>query len=144
MAGDRDTERLDHDGGPGPSAPNGGSGGGADRNAMGVYAISVAAELVGTGQQNIRQYERKGLLTPERTDGGTRRYSEQDLATLRRIGALLDEGLNLAGVKLVLELEAANRGLTADNRELTEDNRGLKEDNRGLRKDLKRARGGEA
>jgi DNA-binding transcriptional MerR regulator len=144
MAGDRDTERLDHDGGPGPSVPNGGSGGGADRNAMGVYAISVAAELVGTGQQNIRQYERKGLLTPERTDGGTRRYSEQDLATLRRIGALLDEGLNLAGVKLVLELEAANRGLTADNRELTEDNRGLKEDNRGLRKDLKRARGGEA
>nr|WP_224167477.1 MerR family transcriptional regulator [Arthrobacter sp. StoSoilA2] len=112
--------------------------------------MSVAAELVGTGQQNIRQYERKGLLTPERTDGGTRRYSEQDLETLRRIGALLDEGLNLAGVKRVLELEAANRGLTEDNRgladdnrELRADNRGLKEDNRGLRKDLKRARGGD-
>ena len=58
MAGDADSGRLDHDGGPGPSVPNGGSGGGADRNAMGVYAISVAAELVGTGQQNIRQYER--------------------------------------------------------------------------------------
>ncbi|MCT9868747.1 MerR family transcriptional regulator [Paenarthrobacter aurescens] len=103
---------------------------------MGVYAISVAADLVGTGQQNLRLYERKGLLTPERTDGGTRRYSERNLATLRRIGVLLDEGLNLAGVKRVLELEAENRGLT-------EDNEGLREDNRGLRKDLKRARGGE-
>jgi len=140
MAGDADSGRLDHDGGPAPSVPNGGSGGGADRNAMGVYAISVAAELVGTGQQNIRQYERKGLLTPERTDGGTRRYSEQDLATLRRIGALLDEGLNLAGVKLVLELEAANRGLTEDNRGLADHNRELRADNKGLRKDLKEAR----
>jgi DNA-binding transcriptional MerR regulator len=107
---------------------------------MGVYAISVAAELVGTGQQNIRQYERKGLLTPERTDGGTRRYSEQDLATLRRIGTLLDEGLNLAGVKLVLELEAANRGLTEDNRGLADPNRELRADNQGLRKDLQQAR----
>lgn len=112
-----------------------------DRDARGVYAISVAAELVGTGQQNIRQYERKGLLTPERTDGGTRRYSESDLATLRRIGVLLDEGLNLAGVRLVLELEAENRGLTEHNKGLADDNRELRADNRGLRKDLKRARG---
>ena len=63
--------------------------------------------------------------------------------TLRRIGVLLDEGLNLAGVKLVLELEAANRGLAEDNRGLSEDNRELRADNRGLRKDLKRARGGD-
>ncbi|WP_405476241.1 MerR family transcriptional regulator [Paenarthrobacter ilicis] len=110
---------------------------------MGVYAISVAAELVGTGQQNIRQYERKGLLNPGRTNGGTRRYSDNDLATLRRIGTLLEEGLNLAGVKLVLELEARNRGLTEDNRGLAEDNKGLRADNRGLRKDLRDARGGE-
>jgi hypothetical protein len=73
-----------------------------------VYAISVAAELVGTGQQNLRLYERRGLLEPGRTGGGTRRYSEQDLDTLRRISALLEEGLNLAGIRLVLELEAAN------------------------------------
>ncbi|MCF3139136.1 MerR family transcriptional regulator [Paenarthrobacter sp. AR 02] len=118
-------------------------GGADDRDARGVYAISVAAELVGTGQQNIRQYERKGLITPERTDGGTRRYSERNLATLRRIGVLLDEGLNLAGVKLVLELEAQNRGLTEDNHGLTQHNRELRADNRGLRKDLKRARGGD-
>ncbi|WP_222120646.1 MerR family transcriptional regulator [Paenarthrobacter nicotinovorans] len=137
MAGsDRSAAAAEHDGGLVAPA----SGAGSDEG-RGVYAISVAAELVGTGQQNIRQYERKGLLTPERTDGGTRRYSENDLATLRRIGVLLDEGLNLAGVKRVLELEEANRGLTEDNRGLSEHNEELRADNRGLRKDLKAARG---
>jgi DNA-binding transcriptional MerR regulator len=77
----------------------------------GVYAISVVAQLLGTGQQNIRLYERRGLLTPDRTSGGTRQYSDSDLAVLRRIGELLDEGLNLAGVAKVLELEAANAKL---------------------------------
>ncbi|WP_347110194.1 MerR family transcriptional regulator [Paenarthrobacter sp. S56] len=137
-----DASAETHDGGPAAVAASGPSGGAASRDDLGVYAISVAAELVGMGQQNIRLYERKGLLTPDRTDGGTRRYSETDLVILRRIGVLLDEGLNLAGVKLVLELEAANRGLLEDNRGLTEDNRELRADNRGLRKDLKRARGG--
>jgi MerR family transcriptional regulator/heat shock protein HspR len=80
---------------------------------VGLYAISVVAQLVGTGQQNIRLYERKGLLTPDRTAGGTRQYSDADLAVLRRIGELLDEGLNLAGVAKVLELEAANARLQA-------------------------------
>lgn len=73
-----------------------------------LYAISVAAELTGTGQQNIRLYETKGLLTPSRTAGGTRQYSDDDIAVLQRIGELLEEGLNLAGVAKVLELEAAN------------------------------------
>jgi MerR family transcriptional regulator, heat shock protein HspR len=82
-----------------------------DSTGRGLYAISVVAELVGTGQQNIRLYERRGLLTPERTDGGTRQYSESDLAVLRRIGELLDEGLNLAGVAKVLELEMDNARL---------------------------------
>jgi DNA-binding transcriptional MerR regulator len=81
---------------------------------MGLYAISVVAQLVGTGQQNIRLYERRGLLTPDRTAGGTRKYSEADLAVLRRISDLLDEGLNLAGVAKVLELEAANARLRAE------------------------------
>src|SRR5687767_14360826 len=81
---------------------------GGDR---GLYAISVVAELLGTGQQNIRLYERRGLLTPERTSGGTRQYSEADLLVLRRIGELLDEGLNLAGVAKVLELELDNAKL---------------------------------
>jgi hypothetical protein len=78
-----------------------------------LYGISVAAELVGTGAQNLRLYERRGLLEPFRTPGGTRRYSDADLDRLRRIGQLLDEGINLAGVKLVLDLEAANELLRA-------------------------------
>ena len=81
---------------------------------VGVYAISVVAQLLGTGQQNIRQYERKGLLTPDRTSGGTRQYSDSDVAVLRRIGELLDEGLNLAGVAKVLELEEMNARLHRD------------------------------
>lgn len=71
----------------------------------GVYAISVAAELVGIRVQNLRVYERRGLVHPARTTGGTRRYSEADLDRLRRIAELLDAGLNLAGIAMVLELE---------------------------------------
>lgn len=82
-------------------------------SSRGVYAISVAAELVGNGEQNLRLYERRGLLTPERSAGGTRRYSEDDLARLRRIAVLLSEGLNLAGVARVLELEAEIASLRA-------------------------------
>lgn len=80
-------------------------------HALGVYAISVAAELVGTGQQNLRLYERRGLLEPARTAGGTRRYSEQDLVTLRRIAELLSLGLNLSGIRLILVLEKENETL---------------------------------
>jgi MerR family transcriptional regulator/heat shock protein HspR len=87
----------------------------ADRGInSGLYAISVVAQLVGTGQQNIRLYERRGLLAPDRTAGGTRQYSDADLVVLRRIGQLLAEGLNLAGVAKVLELEAANARLRAE------------------------------
>ena len=72
----------------------------------GVYGISTAAELVGMGVQNLRLYESRGLLEPDRTDGGTRRYSANDLDRLRRISELLDAGLNLAGIGMVLDLEA--------------------------------------
>jgi DNA-binding transcriptional MerR regulator len=77
----------------------------------GVYPISVAAELVGSGVQNLRLYETRGLLKPARTEGGTRRYSADDLVRLRRIGELLAAGLNLAGIQMVLELEAENAAL---------------------------------
>jgi len=77
----------------------------------GVYAISVAAELVGMGAQNLRLYEARGLIEPNRTDGGTRRYSANDLDRLRRIGDLLDAGLNLAGIGMVLVLEEENARL---------------------------------
>ncbi|MDQ0277455.1 DNA-binding transcriptional MerR regulator [Arthrobacter silviterrae] len=82
-----------------------------DPKAQAVYAISVAAELTGTGQQNLRLYERKGLLEPRRTEGGTRRYSDNDLVTLQRITELLTQGLNLTGIRLVLALEAENTAL---------------------------------
>lgn len=81
--------------------------------ARGVYGISVAAELVGTGVQNLRAYEARGLLTPGRTAGGTRRYSADDLDRLRRIGDLLQAGLNLAGVSMVMKLQDENRQLRA-------------------------------
>ncbi len=74
-----------------------------------VYGISVAADLVGTIPQNLRAYEARGLVAPARSEGGTRRYSENDLDRLRDIGRLLEAGLNLAGVDMVLDLEAANR-----------------------------------
>lgn len=89
--------------------------------ARGVYGIAVAAELVGMGVQALRMYERRGLLEPVRTDGGTRRYSEQDLTRLRRIGELLDAGLNLAGIARVLGLETDNAELLADNTQLREE-----------------------
>jgi MerR family transcriptional regulator/heat shock protein HspR len=84
-------------------------------SARGVYGISVAAELVGMGVQTLRLYESRGLLEPERTDGGTRRYSADDLDRLRRIGDLLDAGLNLAGIGMVLDLQTANTHLDAAN-----------------------------
>jgi DNA-binding transcriptional MerR regulator len=71
----------------------------------------VAAELVGMGAQNLRLYEARGLIEPNRTDGGTRRYSANDLDRLRRIGDLLDAGLNLAGIGMVLGLEEENARL---------------------------------
>lgn len=77
----------------------------------GVYGITTAAELVGTGVQNLRAYEARGLVHPARTQGGTRRYSADDLDRLRHIAALLADGLNLAGVSAVLELEAVNDDL---------------------------------
>ena len=79
-----------------------------------LYAISVAAELSGTAMQNLRVYERHGLVSPGRTSGGTRRYSEDDVERLVRIRELLDAGLNLAGVERVLELEDEVARLRAD------------------------------
>ncbi len=71
-----------------------------------VYVISVAAELTGVHPQTLRVYERKGLLEPGRTQGGSRRFSDEDLDRLRHIQALTGTGLNLEGVRRVLELEA--------------------------------------
>lgn len=71
-----------------------------------TYIISVAAELAGVHPQTLRVYERKGLVAPQRTAGNTRRYSARDIDRLRRIQDLTEEGINLAGVVRVIELEA--------------------------------------
>lgn len=83
-----------------------------------VYVISVAAELAGVHPQTLRIYERKGLVDPGRTRGGSRRYSDADIALLQRIQELTNEGLNLAGVKRVLALEAQVAELRAQNQRL--------------------------
>jgi len=71
-----------------------------------LYIISVAAELAGVHPQTLRIYERKGLIEPSRTEGRSRRYSDRDIALLQRIQELTNEGVSLAGVRKVLELEA--------------------------------------
>jgi MerR family transcriptional regulator, heat shock protein HspR len=88
-----------------PSSPPPGDG------AKGVYGISVTAEMVGTGVQNLRLYERRGLLEPSRSAGGTRLYSPDDVDRLNRITELLADGLNLAGVAMVLDLQDDNTRL---------------------------------
>ena len=76
-----------------------------DRHLHAVYVISVFAELAGVHPQTLRNYERSGLLAPQRTSGGSRRFSEADLAALRRIQELTNEGVNLEGVKRIMALE---------------------------------------
>jgi DNA-binding transcriptional MerR regulator len=83
----------------------------AENRDRGVYGISVTAELVGTGVQNLRLYERRGLVEPDRSAGGTRRYSANDVDRLHQITELLEQGLNLAGVAMVLELRDDNTRL---------------------------------
>lgn len=79
--------------------------------ARGVYGISVAAELTGCAPETLRLYERKELVTPARTDGGTRRYSDDDIARIRRIIELASLGVNLTGIKHILDLESENTSL---------------------------------
>lgn len=77
------------------------------------YVISIAAELAGVHPQTLRVYERKGLLRPLRTEGNTRRYSDQDIERLQHIQALTQDGVNLAGVTMILELERELKGMVA-------------------------------
>ncbi|MFK4790084.1 MerR family transcriptional regulator [Microbacterium sp. ZW T5_56] len=76
-----------------------------------VYGIAVAAQLVDMNEASLRLYERHGILTPARSDGGTRRYSDEDITRLKRVGRLRDEGMNLAGIGRVLDLEDENQVL---------------------------------
>jgi MerR family transcriptional regulator/heat shock protein HspR len=83
-----------------------------------VYIISVAAELAGVHPQTLRVYERRGLLHPERTVGNTRRYSARDLEQLRQIQKLTKDGVNIAGVKKIIELKQELEDLRARTQEL--------------------------
>jgi len=109
----------------------------AEHRTRAVYVISVAAELAGVHPQTLRNYERSGLLDPSRTAGGSRRFSEQDLDRLRRIQELTSEGLNLEGVKRVLDLEAQNEALKAELARLAEEHRRMiEETHRTYRRDI--------
>jgi DNA-binding transcriptional MerR regulator len=88
-------------------------------NDEGVFAISVAARKASMEIQNLRVYERRGLVDPDRTPGGTRLYREADVERLVRIGELLADGLNLAGIQRVLELEHLVGHLRAENDRLS-------------------------
>lgn len=91
-----------------------------------VYVISVAAELAGMHAQTLRTYDRMGLVTPARTRGGGRRYSQDDVDTLRTIQRLSqDKGVNLAGIKEILQLKVENEALRAENAQLRRDNERL-------------------
>jgi MerR family transcriptional regulator/heat shock protein HspR len=83
-----------------------------------VYVISVAAELAGMHPQTLRIYERRGLVRPARTQGGNRRYSDIDIQRLRRISELAAEGMNLEGIRRVMQLEAENERLRQENADL--------------------------
>ncbi len=98
------------------------------RTDRGVYGISVTSELSGIGPQTLRLYERRGLVIPARTEGGTRRYSGDDLARLKRITELVGAGVNLAGVAQILALESENSQLQTGYTHLELLNAGLKAD----------------
>jgi MerR family transcriptional regulator, heat shock protein HspR len=96
------------------------------RSARGVYGISVASELSGIDPQTLRLYERRGLLSPARTDGGTRRYSDDDLDRLQRISELVAQGINIAGIAQILHLQRRNSELESDNSDLKSENARLR------------------
>ena len=107
------------------------------REQRAVYVISVAAELAGVHPQTLRIYERKGLLDPARTVGGSRRYSDVDIEQLQRIQELTSAGLNLEGVKRVMELEAEVAALRAEvARQQADAQQAVAETHRQYRRDL--------
>jgi MerR family transcriptional regulator, heat shock protein HspR len=80
----------------------------------GLFSISIAAELAGLHPQTLRLYEREGLVEPARSPGGTRRYSQKDITRLLEICALASDGLNMAGIRRVLQLQEETRQLQAE------------------------------
>jgi MerR family transcriptional regulator, heat shock protein HspR len=109
----------------------------AAKRDQGVYVISVAAELAGVHPQTLRIYERKGLVDPARTPGGSRRYSDTDVALLRRIQELTTLGLNLEGVRRVMELESEVERLQHEIERLAQaTNQAIEDTHKQYRRDL--------
>ena len=109
----------------------------SNRPTHAVYVISVFAEIAGVHPQTLRNYERSGLLRPQRTSGGSRRFSDEDLAALRRIQELTNEGVNLEGVKRIMALEAEVARLRNEVASLRDETRAsLAETHRHYRRDL--------
>jgi MerR family transcriptional regulator, heat shock protein HspR len=112
---------------------------GDDREERGVYIISVAAELAGMHPQTLRIYERRGLLRPARTAGNTRRYSERDIEMLRTIHQLTqEEGINLAGVKVIVEMERQLEELRRTVEELSDEMQRARQRARALAEQARR------
>ena len=95
----------------------------------GLYVISVASELSGLHPQTLRQYDRLGLVSPNRTEGRNRRYSLRDIASLRMVQRLVGEGINHAGIKRIIELEAAMANMAIEVAQLRIEVDALMEDN---------------
>jgi MerR family transcriptional regulator/heat shock protein HspR len=114
-----------------------------ERDDRALYVISVAAELAGVHPQTLRIYERKGLIAPQRTEGRSRRYSERDIALLRRIQELTNAGVSLAGVQKVLDLEhelsAAQARIDALQRQIVESQSEAAEAVAGVHRSYRRA-----
>lgn len=107
------------------------------RAVAGVYVISVFAQLAGVHPQTLRNYERNGLLSPQRTSGGSRRFSEEDLAALRRIQELTGDGVNLEGVRRIMALEGELASARERLRALTDEATArLEQTHRHYRRDL--------
>jgi MerR family transcriptional regulator, heat shock protein HspR len=104
-----------------------------------VFVISVAAELAGMHPQTLRIYERKGLIDPFRTPGGTRRYSRDDIERLQLIQDLTGQGLNLEGVRRVLALQEENRQLKQRTERLRDRVSELEEKNRRIANEIRRS-----
>ena len=83
-----------------------------------LFSISAVAELTGVGVQSLRQYEARGLVTPTRSEGGTRRFSRADIARLRRVRELVDVGANLASIGIILDLQDENTSLRYESRRM--------------------------
>lgn len=123
------SKHQDHDNGPEPHHGSEHTGFSGE-----VYVISVAAELAGMHAQTLRTYDRMGLVTPRRTRGGGRRYTRDDVELLRKIQRLSQEdGVNLAGIKAIIELGE-------ENRRLKDSLRNLKAENESLKDELRRGR----